>query len=236
MITSAALTVSRFGAYVAEAFALGACIGAERQWRQRRAGLRTNALVSTGAAMFVALHGLSGGESSLRVASQVVTGIGFLGAGVILREGLSVRGLNTAATLWCTAAVGTLAGMGFPREALVGTCAVILANVLLRPVAQKIDHQPTATSREQTLYLFRLTCTTADEGRLRALLLHVVQPLPLALRALQKENLDTSKVEIRALLLCAGRMDSFLQQAVGRLSLESGTSAVSWEVVGQESE
>lgn len=236
MITSDALTLSRFGAYVAEAFVLGACIGAERQWRQRRAGLRTNALVSTGAAMYVALHLLTGGENSLRVASQVVTGIGFLGAGVILREGLSVRGLNTAATLWCTAAVGTLAGMGFPLEALVGTIAVILANVLLRPVAQKIGRQPTTPSVEQTLYLFKVTCAIADEGRLRSLLLHVVQPLPLALRALQRENLDTSKVEVRAVLLSAGRMDSTLQQAVGRLSLESGVSAVSWEVVGQESE
>src|SRR5262249_9346590 len=154
--------------------------------------LRTNVLVSTGAAMFVALHGLTGvrgGESSLRVASQVVTGIGFLGAGVILREGLSIRGLNTAATLWCTAAVGALAGMGFPREALDGTLAVILANVLLRPVARKINGQPTDRSGEHTLYLFRLTCTTADEGRLRALLLHVVEPLPLALRALQREDL-----------------------------------------------
>jgi putative Mg2+ transporter-C (MgtC) family protein len=188
------------------------------------------------------LHGLTGGESSLRVAAQVVTGIGFLGAGVILREGLSVRGLNTAATLWCTGAVGALAGMGFPREAVVGTCAVILANVVLRPVAQAIGRQgpetsgeQTGTSVERTLYLFRLTCTTADEGRLRALLLHVVQPLPLALRALQRENLDTSKVEVRAVLLSTGRMDSTLQQAVGMLSLESGVSAVSWEVVGQES-
>jgi putative Mg2+ transporter-C (MgtC) family protein len=187
--------------------------------------------------MFVALEGLtSGGIVSLRVAAQVVTGIGFLGAGVIMREGLSIRGINTAATLWCTAAVGALAGMGFSREALVAAIVVILANVLLRPVARKIDRQPSDTSREETLYLFRLTCRTADEGRLRALLLHAVQPLPLALRALQSEDLDTTKVEVRATLLSAGRMDATLEQVVGRLSLESGVSAVSWEVVGQESE
>ena len=184
--------------------------------------------------MFVALHGLAGGESSLRVASTIVTGIGFLGAGVIMREGVSIRGLNTAATLWCTAAVGTLAGMGFPLEALVGTVAVIVANVLLRPVAQKIGHPQTGKSGEHTLYLFRVICTPADEGRLRGLLLHVVQPLPLALRALHREDLGTSKVELSAMLLSSGRTDSTLQQAMGRLSLESGVSAVSWEVVGQD--
>jgi putative Mg2+ transporter-C (MgtC) family protein len=85
---------------------LGAAIGVERQWHQRMAGLRTNALVSTGAAMFVMLGSMIPGESSpTRVVSYVVSGIGFLGGGVILREGFTVRGLNTAATLWCAAAV-----------------------------------------------------------------------------------------------------------------------------------
>ena len=106
----ATVTFQQFIFHVIEAFALGSFIGVERQWRQRMAGLRTNTLVCTGATMFVALDRLaSGGTVSLRVAAQVVTGIGFLGAGVILREGLSIQGLNTAATLWCTAAVGTLA-------------------------------------------------------------------------------------------------------------------------------
>jgi putative Mg2+ transporter-C (MgtC) family protein len=97
---------------------LGAAIGVEGQWHQRMAGLRTNALVSTGAAMFVMLGSMIPGESSLtRVVSYVVSGIGFLGGGVILREGFTVRELNTAATLWCATAVGCLAGSGFlPRH------------------------------------------------------------------------------------------------------------------------
>src|SRR5262245_64787831 len=108
---------------------LGAAIGLERQVRQRLAGLRTNALVSIGAAAFVALAAMTPEESSpTRVAAQVVSGIGFLGAGVIFREGLSVRGLNTAATLWCSAAVGILAGMGFYGAALLTTIAVIVTN------------------------------------------------------------------------------------------------------------
>jgi hypothetical protein len=95
----------------ASAVALSAVIDFERQWRNRLAGLRTNTLVALGAASFVVFEALVPGETSpTRVAAQVVAGIGFLGAGLILREGLSVRGLNTAATLWCSAAVGVLAG------------------------------------------------------------------------------------------------------------------------------
>src|ERR1700758_885423 len=93
------------------ALALGVVIGAERQVRQRLAGLRTNALVAAGSALFVLVAAFShDAEASARIAAQVVSGIGFLGAGVIMREGLNVRGLNTAATLWCSAAVGVLSG------------------------------------------------------------------------------------------------------------------------------
>src|ERR1700733_3105855 len=100
------------------AVSLGAVIGFERQWRNRLAGLRTNTLVALGAASFVTFAALVPGEASpTRVAAQVVSGIGFLGAGLIFREGMSVRGLNTAATLWCSAAIGVLAGAGHPAYA-----------------------------------------------------------------------------------------------------------------------
>jgi putative Mg2+ transporter-C (MgtC) family protein len=128
------------------ALALGAGIGMERSTlpsaraslrvgtrRQRRAGLRTNALVSVGAALFVMLSAMTPHESSpTRIAAQVVSGVGFLGAGVILREGLNITRLNTAATLWCAAAVGLLSGAGFLLEALTGAVGIVMANLLLR--------------------------------------------------------------------------------------------------------
>ncbi|MCZ3275985.1 MgtC/SapB family protein, partial [Acinetobacter baumannii] len=92
-------------------------IGAERQYRQRTAGLRTNALVAIGAAAFVDLGQRLGGDvESIRVIAYVVSGIGFLGAGVIMKEARNVRGLNTAATLWCSAAVGSIAGSDMIAE------------------------------------------------------------------------------------------------------------------------
>src|ERR1700722_15434038 len=95
---------STFALRIGFALLLGALIGLERQWRQHTAGLRTNTLVCLGAALFVSLAPLIGQPSeSTRDAAQVVSGIGFLGGGVILREGFTVRGMNTAATLWCSA-------------------------------------------------------------------------------------------------------------------------------------
>src|SRR5580658_28648 len=106
----------QFCANLIVALVLGAVIGVERQWRQRMAGLRTNALVSLGAALFV-LFGLlmsrNPGIAPTRIAAYVVSGVGFLGAGVILRDGVNVRGMNTAATIWCSSAVGVLAGGGY---------------------------------------------------------------------------------------------------------------------------
>ena len=124
---------------------LGTVIGFERQYRAHMASLRTNALVAAASTLFVLLsaHGFCGGTADLaRVAAQIVSGIGFLGAGVILRDGLNVRGLNTAPTLWCSVTVGALAGAGLYPISLAGTVAVVAVNVLLRWIGRIVDRRP----------------------------------------------------------------------------------------------
>src|SRR5271165_1396209 len=123
------------------ALALGALIGAERQWRQRAAGLRTNTLVCLGAAAFVDL-GSQLAPGTTGVIAYVVSGVGFLGAGAIIKDGASIRGLNTAATLWCSAAVGTFAGAGLPVEAAGVTAFVLAGNTLLRPLVDWVNRRP----------------------------------------------------------------------------------------------
>lgn len=135
-------------------FFLGVGIGIERQWLRSRSILKTNVLVTLGAAMFVMLSIMTPEDTSpTRISAQIVSGVGFLGGGVILREGASVRGLNTAATLWCAAAIGTLVGAGYFLQAYLGTFAVVGANLLLRPLVEAfkhkeidIDYQPSTTA------------------------------------------------------------------------------------------
>ena len=193
------------------------------------------ALVATGAAMFVMLA-MPGPDNSMRIAAQVVSGIGFLGAGVIMREGLTVRGLNTAATLWCSAAVGTFSGSGQLRLAAFGAAGVLLANFGLRPLARLIDRQPAEpdTSTE-IVYSLRLVCRSESENRARALLLHMTQSLPITLQSLHSEDLDaTGKVEVRAEFHSKGRQDAMLENVVGRMSLEPEITAASWQVASRD--
>jgi len=213
------------------ALVLGGIVGAERQWRQRIAGLRTNALVAAGAAMFVMVSALAAPpDDSFRIAGQVVSGIGFLGAGVILRNGLNVSGLNTAATLWCSAAVGTLSGEGMYGSAITGAIAVLGANVALRPIARALS-RGTGVADEEVTYLFRITAQADQEAHLRALLLQSLSGQPLFLKSLTSDDLEhTDKVEVHAMLLSAGHENTVLEQIVSRLSLEPGVSGVSWEI------
>ena len=129
------------------AFVLGTLIGAERQYRQHSAGLRTNVLVAIGAAAFVDFGSRVGGPGSTQVLAYVVSGIGFLGAGAIMKEGVNVRGLNTAATLWCSAAVGAAAGAALLAEAALLTALVIAGNTLLRPDRQRDQPHPDRRER-----------------------------------------------------------------------------------------
>ena len=132
------------------AAALGGAIGLERELRDREAGLRTHLLVSVGAALFTLVSAYAWTDWTFstreglvfdptRIAAQVVTGIGFLGAGAIIRQGLSVKGLTTAATLWVVAAIGMAAGVGYYEAALVTTALVLVTLWPLRILAFKLS-------------------------------------------------------------------------------------------------
>lgn len=215
------------------AFLFGGVIGFERQWRQRLAGLRTNTLVAIGAASFVVFAGLVPGDASpTRVAAQVVSGIGFLGAGIIFKEGLNVSGLNTAATLWCSAAVGVMCGAGLYPHAMIATGFVIAVNLLLRPLVRFIGRRPEAT--EEPSYAISIVCHGEAEAHVRALLLRDLGSL-LHVRELESSNIeDSNRVEVTALVRGDNRQDRMLEQIVGRLSLEPLVTAARWRLAELE--
>ncbi len=164
------------------AFVLATLIGAERQYRQRTAGLRTHVLVALASAAFVDLGMRVGGDhGAVRVIAYVVAGIGFLGAGAIMKEGVNVRGLNTAATLWASAAVGACAGADMVSQAVLLTGFVLATNMLLRPLLNTINRLPFDERRSEAIYEVRLTTSTAVVPATRELLsdkLEVARNIP----------------------------------------------------------
>jgi putative Mg2+ transporter-C (MgtC) family protein len=213
------------------ALLMGTAIGVERQWRQHTAGLRTNALVALGAALFVGLSALTDREASpTRIAAQVVSGLGFLGGGVILREGLNVRGLNTAASIWCSGAVGSLAGAGFPLEALFGTASVLLVHLGLRPVARRIDARTRTATDVEMVYRLRVESKADHDAHVRHILLrHVNGHGRLTLQGMATEDTESGHTVVAADIFALERNDRAMEEIVARVSIEPEVKAVSWQ-------
>ena len=226
------------------AFFLGGIIGFERQWRQKNAGLRTNTLVAIGAASFVLLsidlHSLTGGDPS-RVTAQIVTGIGFIGAGVIMKDGFDVRGLNTAATIWCSAAVGTLAGMGFLMEAVITTTAVVLSHIILRPISLRLSKLSAyrKTEVKETYYQVSIECALNTESNVRFWLLnHIETNDQLLLRSINRDlsEHNPKEVQIQVEVATIGEQENLLENLVTNLIMKLDVAHAGWKLVGRETE
>jgi putative Mg2+ transporter-C (MgtC) family protein len=196
------------------AFLLGSMIGFERQYRQRTAGLRTNVLVAVGAAIFVDMaHRLFGAEGAIRVTAYVVSGVGFLGAGVIMREQGNVRGLNTAATLWGSAAVGACAGSDLILEAVLGACFVLAANTMLRPVVNRINRQPMDSPAVEVAYLLHVIAPRSQKKDALARVENSLDQSGVPVIDLRVHPFGESEVEIEARIASEGgdKLDALVE-------------------------
>ncbi|OWK38634.1 MgtC/SapB family protein [Fimbriiglobus ruber] len=220
-----------FAVGIIAALLMGMAIGLERQWRQHPAGLRTNTLVALGAALFVSLSLLMNDTNSpTRIASYVVSGLGFLGGGVILRDGLNVKGLNTAASLWCSGAVGTLCGAGFAGHALFGTAAVLAVHFGLRPLARWMDTRTKMATDVETYYRLRVEAEASHDAHIRHILLrHIGGHAKLNLQGLSTEDTETNRVVVLADIFALERNDRAMEEIVARVSIEPEVKAVSWQ-------
>lgn len=213
------------------ALSCGALIGSERQVRQRMAGLRTNALVALGAASFVIFSGLFPDEvSHTRVAAQIVSGIGFLGAGIIFRDGFNIHGLNTAATLWCSAGVGMMAGAGAWDLAALLTVMVVFVNLGLRPLVKFLKRHTRAGVQLSRSYRVIVTVPEALEGGTRSLMLRTLTLGGLTLSEIGTAlSEDGRGMELSATVTAEGVGEAGLEQAVQRLAAEPGLIRVRWQ-------
>ncbi len=213
------------------AFVLGTLIGAERQYRQRGGGLRTHVLVAVGAATFVdiGMH-LNGNAGATQIIAYVVSGVGFLGAGVIMKQGSNVWGLNTAATLWCSAAVGACAGADLAFEAIALTGFVLAGNTLLRPLVNAINRAPIDQSATEAIYEVRMTVPAEhlDDGRdvLRRELELANYPLQ-DIEVIEREQGDA---ELVATLLGSTADARELDAIVSRLDGNRMVESASWSL------
>ena len=229
---------------IGTAFLLGGIIGFERQWQQKNAGLRTNTLVAIGAASFVLLsvdlHSLAGGDPG-RVTAQIVTGIGFIGAGVIMKDGFNVRGLNTAATIWCSAAVGTLAGMGLFFESLITTTAVVLSHLILRPISNRLSKLSAykKTKVKETYYQVFIQCTLSIESNVRSWVLnHIEANNQLLIRSVNRNvsEIKPDEIIIQVEVATIGEQENLLENLVTGLTMKHEVTQAGWKLVGSETE
>jgi putative Mg2+ transporter-C (MgtC) family protein len=213
-------------ARLALALLLGAIIGVERQWRQRAAGLRTNTLVCLGAAAFVDLGIGLAGPVNTNVVSYVISGVGFLGAGAIIKDGAGIRGLNTAATLWCSAAVGACAGAGAWLTSIFVTVLLMVINLGFRPLSRYIDKRSVG-HLQNVIYRVHVVCADTHETQVRAALLESIAERPLTLRQLRTEDTEgTHEVQLHAEIEAPEGDRSLIEEIVRNLRKDESVTSV----------
>ncbi|MBP9186815.1 MAG: MgtC/SapB family protein [Bacteroidia bacterium] len=212
------------------AFVLGTIIGLERQWQHKIAGIKTNALVAGGAALFILVAQKVGGDSSgaARVAANIVTGIGFLGAGVMMRNGSNITGINTAATIWCSSAIGALAGLGFWYESLIGTAFIVTGNILLRPIGNRIDNRITQIKESGNIYLLKISVKQFSS-------IEIKQALIDAIKNESTLHISTLKTDVNNLIIAEihslDRRQTDIENVVTTLSTKTEITQIGWEEV-----
>lgn len=201
------------------AFVLGALIGYERQYRQRTAGLRTNVLVAIGAAAFVDIaNRLHGHEGAVHVIAYVVSGIGFLGAGVLMKDKGQVSGLNTAATLWASAAIGAAAGADLIIEAILIALFILAGNTVLRPIAQRINQQPISANETELGFIIYLIAERTEQQATMNAFEQQLEQQRLPILQLNIHPFGDDDIEIEATLGTQSTTEEQLDKLVAELS------------------
>ncbi len=225
-------TATEFALRVLVGGLLGAFIGFERQWRQRGAGVHTSALVAIGAALFTLLGPVIGSDSETRILANIVTGVGFLAGGVILRQGASITGLNTAATIWATAAVGALAGVGQFAHAFIGAAAIVGYNLALQTVVERIDSRAAMYQERhgEKTYRIHAACDDAAVDDVRAAVIDVVKANDLILHSISTDSTEQGQ-EVRVELRLPHRDDSVVERFSSGLAQRADVRNVRWRML-----
>jgi putative Mg2+ transporter-C (MgtC) family protein len=173
---------------------------------------------------------LAGADGAVRIIAYVVSGIGFLGAGVIMKDGTSVRGLNTAATLWCSAAVGAFTGAGLGAEAGAMTIFVLAGNTLLRPLVNYINRRPMDEKVTEALYRVHIVSPDASVAEARNLLYTELEKMSYPIRTIEVLSTSDDQVELAAILVPTTANPDELDMIVTRLGHSPHVESAAWTV------
>lgn len=206
-------------------FILSILIGLERQYRHKTVGLRTNVLVCLGSFLFVYISLNSLTSDTTRIAAQVVSGIGFLGAGIILKDGNKVKGLNTAATLWCVAAIGIMTSFGLLIEASIGTFFVLISNLVLRIISQFIMNR--IKTKQKNKYILNITYESKLDSVIRTTIAKLLDKYNFTLEKLEQHKINDE--EIKYEMIINTTYNNTIDEMINSFSKQSGIIQISWE-------
>jgi putative Mg2+ transporter-C (MgtC) family protein len=204
-------------------------IGIERQLRNQHTGLVTHALVALGAAAYTSLPAALGLQHDLRMSGQVITGIGFLGAGLIIKDGTNIKGLSTSATIWATGAIGVFIGYGFVFLAAETALLVVGLNLCLGQISRYFDRFSLPSQSVNVLYSLRVRCFVEDEAAIRDILMSAVPLDDIRVRSISRHLVEgQNETEVEAILFGNHDNDQAVENLVSKIGLDLNVHSTSW--------
>lgn len=217
---------------------LGALIGTERELTKHYAGIVTNIIVCVGAFAFTSFSYIAGGPNTdlTRIAAQIVSGIGFLGAGVILSDGTKVKGINTAATIWASAAVGTLCCLDKFWYAATIAATIIFSHLIIHPVTEAIkkksEYDKTKPKKTETFYSVSVVCAEENAPKIKADLIEQIRDMnDVLLRKLQTTDLDSGNVKVRAEISTKNKNNELVESIIACIATNKNIISTGWKHV-----
>lgn len=232
------ITMQGFAIRLALAVVLGFAVGFERQWTKHQAGILTNVIVCVGAYAYTAFSYIAQGGDNVdvtRIAAQVVSGVGFLGAGLILRDGTKISGLSTAATIWTTAAVGILCTHSNILYAVIVAVAIVVLHLVLHPLSDYVNkknhYNKDRREREECTYKISILCKENAEIDIRSHLIKTIREKnDVLLHNLESNEVENGDVKIRAYITTAKKNNDVVESIIVHIGKDEGIVSAGWKI------
>ncbi len=230
-------TIGGFTLRLVIAIVLGFIVGLERQVTKHQAGILTNVIVCVGAFAYSAFSYIAADDNTdvTRIAAQVVCGIGFLGAGLIIRDGTNIRGLSTAATIWSTAAIGILCTLPNIWFSVIVAVAIVILHLLLHPLSNYIDkrnhYNKEKENRKECTYKITIICADSYETDIRSHLVRTIRDKSgILLHNLESSETDDKNIKLRAYVTTPQKDNDIVESVLTHIGKDEGIISAGWKI------